>query len=349
MEAAYGNKIKPLHLLPPPITLRGMQQRSAESPITIRPATLKDAAEICELINKIDVIETGEPETEVAEVVRDMTLAGTQPETDTWLSLDADGTLVGYALVCDSHGTGHIDADHYALPEHQEAGAALLDLMGSRAAAIARNNGQHEAVCHLYLRERSTLNPALLQERGWRPVRRYSLLAKPVAPDTDTLPPVQPGVSVHACASETDLRLAHDLIEKAFTHHFSHHPVTFEQWCQQLATPTSKVDPTLVWLASVEGIGTVGALAAHDNRKTMGWVRQLGVIEDARGHGIGAYLLRTAFTTFAMRSRDTVGLGVDTENTTGALALYEKLGMKPHQAIDTWQLRTRTTDLIVPR
>ncbi|MFF5523128.1 hypothetical protein [Streptomyces coeruleorubidus] len=43
-----------------------------------------------------------------------------------------------------------------------------------------------------------------------------------------------------------------------------------------------------------------------------------------------------------MRSRDTVGLGVDTENTTGALALYEKLRMKPHQAIDTWQLRTRT-------
>ncbi|MEG8279878.1 GNAT family N-acetyltransferase [Streptomyces sp. AHA2] len=319
-----------------------MQQRPAQSRITIRPATPEDAAEICELINKIDVIETGEPDTEVGEVVRDMTLSGTRPETDTWLSYDTDGTLVGYALVCDSHGTGHIDADHYSLPEHRQAGAALLDLVGARAAAIARDNGQGEAVCHLYLRERSTLDPVLLRERNWRPVRRYSLLSKPVAAGSTTPPPAGPGVSVRACASEADLRLAHELIERAFTHHFSHHPVTFEQWCEGLATPTGDVDPSLVWLAHVEGIGAAGALAAHDNRRTMGWVRQLGVIEGARGHGVGAHLLGTAFAAFALRNRDTVGLGVDTENTTGALALYEKMGMRPHQAVDTWQLRTST-------
>ncbi|WP_369198684.1 GNAT family N-acetyltransferase [Streptomyces djakartensis] len=319
-----------------------MRQRSATSRITVRPATLEDAAGICELINKIDVIETGEPGTEVAEVVRDMTLSGTRPETDTWLAFDAGGALVGYALVCDSHGTGHIDADHYSLPGHQEAGAALLDLMGSRAAAIARANGRPEAVCHLYLRDPSTLDPTLLRKRGWQPVRRYNVLTKPVAADTDTPPTPPPGVSVRACTSEADLRLAHDLVEKAFVDHFSHHPVSFEQWCEGLATPTTEADPSLVWLADVAGSGTVGALAAHDNRLTTGWVRQLGVLEDARGRGVGAHLLRTAFAAFAVRGRDTVGLGVDTENATGALALYEHLGMKPDQAIDTWQLRTST-------
>ncbi|MFD8154364.1 GNAT family N-acetyltransferase [Streptomyces sp. NPDC059720] len=319
-----------------------MRQRPARSRLTLRPATLEDAAEICDLINKIDVIETGAPDTEPAEVVRDMTLSGTRPETDTWLSYDTDGTLVGYALVCDSHGTGRIDADHYSLPEHQDAGAALLDLMASRAVAIARTNGRDEAVCHLYLRERPTLDPALLRERNWRPVRRYSLLSRAVAADTTSPPPAEPGLSVRPCASEEDLRLAHDLIEQAFTHHFAHHPVTFEQWCEGLATPTGDVDPSLVWLAHVDGTGPVGALAAHDNRKAMGWVRQLGVTEGARGRGVGAYLLRTAFAAFAQRGRDTVGLGVDTENTTGALALYEKAGMTPHQAVVTWQLRTGT-------
>ncbi|MGW9438088.1 GNAT family N-acetyltransferase [Streptomyces sp. NPDC055607] len=307
--------------------------------MTIRPATVEDADAICELINKINVVEIGEPETEAAEVVRDMTLSGTTPETDTWLSFDADGTPVGYALVCDSHGTGHIDVDHYVLPGHHEAGAALLDLMGARAAAIAHGNGRHEAVCQLYLREQSTVGSSLLEGRGWRPVRRYSLLTKKVAADTDTPPPAHPGPTVRACSSEADLRRAHELLEKAFVRHFNHHPVTFEQWCEELSTPASEVDPSLVWLAFTEDGGAVGALAAHGHRKTMGWVKQVGVAEEARGRGVGARLLRTAFAAFAERGRGFVGLGVDTENVTGALALYMNLGMEQDQAVDTWQLR----------
>jgi ribosomal protein S18 acetylase RimI-like enzyme len=71
----------------------------------------------------------------------------------------------------------------------------------------------------------------------------------------------------------------------------------------------------------------------------MGWVRNVGVVGSARGRGLGTFLLRTAFAEFARRGRDTVGLGVDTENATGALRLYEGLGMTLHFAADTWELR----------
>ncbi|MGW2557740.1 GNAT family N-acetyltransferase [Streptomyces sp. NPDC001514] len=70
----------------------------------------------------------------------------------------------------------------------------------------------------------------------------------------------------------------------------------------------------------------------------MGWVRALGVLPSARGRGIGALLLRQAFAEFARRGRTTVGLAVDTGNTTGALRLYERSGMSLHYSADTWEL-----------
>ncbi len=57
----------------------------------------------------------------------------------------------------------------------------------------------------------------------------------------------------------------------------------------------------------------------------------------ARGLGLGGLLLRHAFAAFAARGRDTVGLGVDTANATGAPALYARHGLTVHYAVDTWE------------
>ncbi|MDR6976062.1 ribosomal protein S18 acetylase RimI-like enzyme [Streptomyces sp. 3330] len=48
-------------------------------------------------------------------------------------------------------------------------------------------------------------------------------------------------------------------------------------------------------------------------------------------------LLRHAFAAFADRGRDTVGLGADTANATGAPGLYTRHGMVLHYAVDTWE------------
>nr|WP_319114253.1 hypothetical protein [Streptomyces sp. MI02-2A] len=49
-------------------------------------------------------------------------------------------------------------------------------------------------------------------------------------------------------------------------------------------------------------------------------------------------MLRHAFGAFAARGRDTVGLGVDTQNTSEALRLYMRHGMTLHYAVHTWQV-----------
>ncbi|MCX5262982.1 GNAT family N-acetyltransferase [Streptomyces sp. NBC_00199] len=64
-------------------------------------------------------------------------------------------------------------------------------------------------------------------------------------------------------------------------------------------------------------------------------------LEKARGRGLAGLLPRHAFAAIAARGRDTVGLGVDTSNASGAPALYARHGMTLHYAVDTWEVVLR--------
>lgn len=92
-----------------------------------------------------------------------------------------------------------------------------------------------------------------------------------------------------------------------------------------------------MWIAGTDDLGDAGFLLARDDREAMGWIRSIGVLGAARGRGVGGFLLRHAFAAFAARGRDTVGLGVDTANATGAPRLYGRNGMTVHFAVDTWE------------
>lgn len=70
----------------------------------------------------------------------------------------------------------------------------------------------------------------------------------------------------------------------------------------------------------------------------MAWISSLGVLPKARGNGLGSHLLRHAFGHYAALGRHRIGLNVDTDNSTGALALYERHGMTLDFAVDAWEL-----------
>ncbi|HET9939129.1 MAG TPA: GNAT family N-acetyltransferase, partial [Gaiella sp.] len=66
----------------------------------------------------------------------------------------------------------------------------------------------------------------------------------------------------------------------------------------------------------------------------------LGVLAEHRGNGLGTALLVTAFAAFRGRGLSRAGLGVDAENTTGAVRLYERAGMTVDERQDIWELST---------
>lgn len=95
----------------------------------------------------------------------------------------------------------------------------------------------------------------------------------------------------------------------------------------------------MIWIAHVDdGLGDAAVVATHNDRASMAWIANLGVLRQARGRGLGSHLLRHCFGHYAALGRNRIGLGVDTDNTTGALALYERHGMTLDFAVDTWEL-----------
>ena len=53
--------------------------------------------------------------------------------------------------------------------------------------------------------------------------------------------------------------------------------------------------------------------------------------------GLGEALLRDSFLAFRRAGKRAAGLGVDAENTTGAVALYERVGLRVVRRTDTWE------------
>ena len=80
----------------------------------------------------------------------------------------------------------------------------------------------------------------------------------------------------------------------------------------------------------------VGFIVCTDIKKDLnsGFIDGIGVIHRAQGRGYGELMLRWAFAYYAALGRQFVELNADAGNESGALRLYEKVGMKPKH---TWQ------------
>jgi ribosomal protein S18 acetylase RimI-like enzyme len=103
-------------------------------------------------------------------------------------------------------------------------------------------------------------------------------------------------------------------------------------------------DPSLWWLAfegdELAGI-CLGRPHSYDDID-LGYINVLGVRRPWRKRGLGLAFLHHAFGEFYRRGKRKVGLGVDAENLTGALRLYEKAGMHVHMQFDMFEKEIRS-------
>ncbi|MFG2502113.1 GNAT family N-acetyltransferase [Streptomyces sp. NPDC048441] len=305
------------------------------SGLTARPATFDDAAAVCALLNEIDLLEVGRADTELSEIQADLKHPEVDLEQDSWLVFD-DGRLIAYGLLWDESGGERIDMEYWPLPDRPQAARHLLDLMEARAEERAAANGVDRAVVHLHLNIDPAVDLHALRGRGWRVVRRYNSMARQLSTGADRVPVPPPGVTLRPCLAEPDRRRAHALLQTSFAGHFDFQPRTYEQWLDDI--DAERADWSLMWIAYVDGIGDAAVLRTHNDRTSMAWIGHIGVLGEARGRGLGSYLLCHAFGHYAALGRDRIGLGVDTDNSSGALALYERHGMTLDFAVQTWEL-----------
>jgi ribosomal protein S18 acetylase RimI-like enzyme len=166
----------------------------------------------------------------------------------------------------------------------------------------------------------------VLDGAGGRIVRRFLRLAVELPDHPAPQPPEpKPGVEIKVLTDdESDLMTMHGVIDVAFLDHYGHAESPFEAWRERISEQ-GLTDRSLWWLASVDGspaAGLIGTMAPAG-----GYVDTLGTLREARGYGLGRQLMLTSFAEFHRRGARKVLLGVDADNPTGAVALYESLGM----------------------
>lgn len=168
-----------------------------------------------------------------------------------------------------------------------------------------------------------------LANRGFEPIRYYHRLRATVTPNLQS--PVMPdGVELRAVdlSNFDDLKDWYSVHQSSFAEHFGFVPRDFDSWVKRIRADTS-IPSDGVYLLSTEGraAGFIW-LDDIDAAESRGFVVYLGVVEQERGHGFGRLLLEVALAHFSRRGYSHAELGVDTENSSGALGLYESMGFQ---------------------
>ncbi len=294
----------------------------------VRPPTPADVAAGQRMLDEIETAECGEPRRHDNRLDVDFSDPRLDLERSGWLVTAPPGAaapLAGLALVWDPRATGEIIVDHYVHPEHSGRGVsdALLDLVEARAAELAAATpSDPPPALMLWTSPGSECHDCVLA-RGYAVVRethemRIDLPGEPPALAWPA------GIEARPFVRDRDEQAVYAADEEAFAEHFLFVAKPFEEW-RRRHVEVPDFDPDL-WLVAWEGDDVAGFLSgtvADDG----GMVDVLAVRRPWRCRGLGQALLTEGLRTFARRGATPVRLYVDAQNATGAVALYERVGM----------------------
>jgi mycothiol synthase len=176
----------------------------------------------------------------------------------------------------------------------------------------------------------------MVEAAGFKEVRRHHTMLVDMA-DSDPATEEPEGIFIRSCTEE-DAEVIHRLIGDTFAEHWGFTPISYETWRKQ---SFERTDTHLdMWFLAFEGDEPVGFLVGRP-MEDMGWVADLGVRKRWRKRGIGSALLTRSFADFKRRGIEKIALGVDASNETGAVRVYEQVGMKPSRVYLTYEKRYR--------
>jgi ribosomal protein S18 acetylase RimI-like enzyme len=294
--------------------------------------TVEDAGRIAAVINARASALGGATEESAEGVARWFAMPFIDPAEDMRLALDDSGTAVGYADVSGPEdGTPKAWIDLRALTGSGAALELLFTWAQQRGAERAGSAGKLQ----FFADERAGELRELLTGAGYVVVR--SSFEMECSLEGVLKPPVWPaGVDLRPF-DERDGEAVHTATEEAFRDHWGYVPTTFEAWCAQ---NLGDGEDSSLWRVAWDRGEIAGACINRPRRgedESVGWVGVLAVRRPWRRRGLGEALLRDSFALFAARGKRSAGLGVDAENTTGAVALYERVGMHVVRRSDTWE------------
>jgi mycothiol synthase len=258
------------------------------------------------------------------------------PARDLRLWEDAEGRLAGFGQIWIPKESEKVDGGLY-LRVHPEARGRqleqeILDWGIARTRAAAQEQGK-PAQIRCWIREGYYIG-AILEQEGLALVRYFYKMARPLDQPLPE-PELPEGFRVINAteAGESHVEEWVDMFNWSFIDHWNHHPLTIENHRHWIASPKYRAERDLV---AVAPDGTYAAFCfcwidpddnARNNRKE-GWIDILGTRRGYRKIGLGKAMLLRGMHLLKNEGMDTAVLGVDAENPSGALRLYESVGFR---------------------
>ena len=178
-----------------------------------------------------------------------------------------------------------------------------------------------------------------LASRHFKVIRNYYSLRSAVLPNAEA--PVLPdGVTLRTVDLESmeDLRAWHMVSQSSFADNFGFVPRDFASWLKRIkADKFIPSDGVFLLYVDFQPAGFIRTddMDAFDLR---GFITYVGVLKEHRGKGYGQMLLATALARFSRLGYTKAELGVDTQNSSNALRVYEKMGFTK---LTAWVLHER--------
>lgn len=287
----------------------------------LRPLSMSDLEAATAIVNASEVAVEGRAETTSAEIEAAWSRPGFDLDTMS-IGVESQGGLVAAAEVFRERAEVSVHPDY--------TGRGIGTELAKWTWTVARDHGNHQVGqtvndSHVAARE-------LLANLGYT-VRWTSWVLQIDLSDLDPEPPLSEGMTLRAAAVD-DLPVLYRIVEDSFNEWPDRTPATYEDWkAVSIDHPSARLDQSVVACWNDEPVG-VGIAFDYEDGLGERWVEQLAVAAPLRGKGIGKSILARMFHDFADAGYATAGLSTDSR--TGALTLYEHLGMTVTRSYTRW-------------
>lgn len=291
-----------------------------------------------------DKIERADSAEDIAHTYRH--LVNCDPYQD-MLFAELDGNVIGYSRVTWKE---ELDATRlyvhfgFLLPEFRRRGIgrAMLRYNQLRLREIAAEHpNHHPRYFESFAGESEISASALLINEGYSAIRHNFEM---VRPDLENIPdaPMPPGLEVRTVQMD-QLQAIRDASVEAFRDHWGFNQEE-EPTVEQMVGDRN-FDPSL-WRVAWDGDQVAGMVLSFIDHKQnaeynrlRGWTESISVRRTWRKRGLARSLIAQSLWAVKERGMTEAALGVDTENLTGALRLYEGMGFRPVKRFSIYRLK----------
>jgi GNAT superfamily N-acetyltransferase len=301
---------------------------------------------ICDAINRSLAADGSQDRTSLEEVVAAHASATPQRDArrDAILAV-VGGEIVGYGRPSwyeELEDKRLYNTIAFLVPEQRGFGIwrAMLRRCEARAAEIAEGHPTGtRKILQAWSAQPEVDWPCLLASEGYREVRHFWDMLRPTKPGLEA-PALPPGLELRP-VKDSGFRAVWEAQRDVAPDHWQYRVAdwtedAFEAWREE-----NRAD-TAFWQVAWEGDRVAGMVLASIDQEAnarrgihQGKTEHIFVRREWRGKGLATSLIAMALEALGREGMDEAFLGVDEENPSGAMRLYEKLGYRAVRK-DTW-------------